>query len=87
MHAAVVGRYGYWDEHVPVKVNGGGGSVLATAFVRRGSTTYIPIANFARHPGTPYIAGIDLFCICRRVLPTNWCLIGKRFLCLALSMT
>ena len=48
----MVVRYGYWDEYVPVKVNGGGGNVLATAFVRHGSTAYIPIANFALHPGT-----------------------------------
>ena len=43
--------YGYWDEDTPVKVIGGGGHVLATAFVQPGNATFIPIANFAQHAG------------------------------------
>ena len=54
-------RYGYWDESCPVKVNGGDGAVLATAFVRKGQTAYIPIANFAAHPGTQSVTSFGLF--------------------------
>jgi hypothetical protein len=53
LNIASFSMFGYWDELCPVRVHGGSDHVLATAFVLPNQTTFIPIANFAKHPGLP----------------------------------